>query len=190
MLRESGDLQGDPKPITHAVKFYEKGDRPLEIITSRQWFIRTSDVKDRLLARGGELEWHPDYMRHRYENWVNGLTGDWNITRQRFFGVPFPVWYPLSASGEPDYTSPLLPSEDELPIDPVCRMTVAPEHSAGHLSHEGVGYFFCSLECASAFVDVAPQTAHKTHVVRSVDKDTDVQEVQYARLGEDQNSDI
>ena len=118
MLRASGDLVGDPKPITHAVKFYEKGDRPLEIVTSRQWFIRTMEVREALLARGRELQWHPEYMRTRYENWVNGLAGDWCISRQRFFGVPFPVWYPVRADGTLDYGRPLIPDEARLPIDP------------------------------------------------------------------------
>jgi valyl-tRNA synthetase len=118
LLKDAGDLIGDPRPITHPVKFFEKGDRPLEIITSRQWFIRTSDVKDRLLARGARLEWHPDYMRHRYENWVNGLAGDWCISRQRFFGVPFPVWYPIDANGHVAYDRPIAPPESRLPIDP------------------------------------------------------------------------
>ena len=84
-LKESGDLIGDPRPITHAVKFYEKGDRPLEIVTSRQWFFKTIELREALLARGRALQWHPDYMRTRYENWVNGLNGDWCISRQRFF---------------------------------------------------------------------------------------------------------
>ncbi len=118
LLRESGDLQGDPKPITHHVKFYEKGDRPLEIVTSRQWFIKTIDYREAFIARGREMAWHPEYMQARYENWVNGLNGDWCVSRQRFFGVPFPLWYPLRADGTTDYNRPLVPDESRLPIDP------------------------------------------------------------------------
>ena len=117
-LQADGALIGDPRPITHHVKFFEKGDRPLEIITSRQWFIKTMDFREALLARGRELQWHPAYMRARFENWVDGLNGDWCVSRQRFFGVPFPVWYPLGADGAPDYARPLVPDEGRLPVDP------------------------------------------------------------------------
>jgi valyl-tRNA synthetase len=118
LLRESGDLLGEPRPITHAVKFYEKGDRPLEIVTSRQWFIKTMDAREALLARGRELGWHPSYMQARLENWINGLVGDWCISRQRFFGVPFPVWYRVRDDGSVDHDARLLPAEERLPIDP------------------------------------------------------------------------
>ena len=118
MLREAGNLISEPRPITHAVKFYEKGDRPLEIITSRQWFIRTMEHRDRLKKRGRELQWHPGYMQARLENWIDGLTGDWCISRQRFFGVPFPLWYPVRADGTLDYEQPLIPDESRLPVDP------------------------------------------------------------------------
>ncbi len=117
-LQASDDLVGEPRPITHSVKFYEKGDRPLEIITSRQWFIKTIEFRDGLLARGRDLSWHPPYMLARYENWTNGLNGDWCVSRQRFFGVPFPVWYGVSAEGRVDYGRPMVPREENLPIDP------------------------------------------------------------------------
>jgi len=118
LLRQSGDLQGEPRPITHAVKFYEKGDRPLEIITSRQWFIKTMASRDAFIERGRQMQWHPEYMQARYENWVNGLNGDWCISRQRFFGVPFPVWYAVTPAGAVDYSRPIVPDEAQLPVDP------------------------------------------------------------------------
>jgi valyl-tRNA synthetase len=121
-LRETGELHGDVRPITHAVKFYERGSRPLEIVTSRQWYIRNGgrdqDRRETFLARGKELAWFPDHMRHRYEHWVEGLNGDWLISRQRFFGVPIPLWYSLDTAGEPDYDHPIVPAEETLPIDP------------------------------------------------------------------------
>ena len=122
MLRESGDLDGDPRPITHAVKFYEKGDKPLEIVTTRQWYLKNGgtdpDLRDALIRRGRELTWHPPHMRVRYENWVDGLTGDWLISRQRYFGVPIPIWYAVDADGVPDFARPMVPAESALPVDP------------------------------------------------------------------------
>jgi valyl-tRNA synthetase len=120
LLTASGELIGDPKPITHAVKFFEKGDKPLEIVSTRQWYIRNGardeKLRETMLERGREISFAPDFMRVRYENWVGGLTGDWLISRQRFFGVPIPVWYQLDADGEKGAV--IVPAEDALPIDP------------------------------------------------------------------------
>jgi valyl-tRNA synthetase len=134
-LRASGDLEGEPVATQRKTNFYERGEKPLEIVTSRQWYIRNggreftrpgaaTDLKSELLQRGKELDFHPDFMRVRYENWVNGLNGDWLISRQRFFGVAIPLWYPVLESGEVDFDHPLVPSEAALPVDPTSQ---APE---------------------------------------------------------------
>ena len=128
-LRSSGELKGEPTKTMRQTNFFEKGDKPLEIVTSRQWYIRNggrawtnpasgSDLNEELIGRGRELEFHPDFMRVRYENWVKGLKGDWLVSRQRFFGVPFPLWYRVDADGQVNYDDIITPSEAALPVDP------------------------------------------------------------------------
>ena len=122
ILAESGDLEGDPRPITHPVKFFEKGDKPLEIVASRQWYIRNGGrdaaLRKDLVARGDEINWIPSYMQARYSDWVEGLNGDWLISRQRFFGVPLPLWYHLDSNGDPLWENPITPRPEQLPVDP------------------------------------------------------------------------
>ena len=125
-LRATGDLDGEPTSTLRMTNFYEKGDKPLEIVTSRQWYIRNGGreegagvgLREALLGRGRELAFHPDFMRVRFENWVNGLNGDWLISRQRFFGVAIPLWYPVLPDGTVDHDHPIVPDEASLPVDP------------------------------------------------------------------------
>jgi valyl-tRNA synthetase len=118
LLRRAGALAAPPARVTQTVKFYEHGTQPVEILSSRQWFVRTLDLKSALLARGAELSWHPAFMRSRFQTWVEGLASDWCVSRQRFFGVPFPLWFPVGADGAVDHDHPLVPDEAWLPIDP------------------------------------------------------------------------
>ncbi|MDN5790106.1 MAG: valine--tRNA ligase [Micrococcales bacterium] len=138
-LRASGDLDGEPVKTQRKANFYEKGDKPLEIVTSRQWYIRNGgrdvDLRAALVRRGEEIDFHPAFMQARYRNWVEGLKGDWLISRQRFFGVPFPVWYPLDPQGEADYSRPLTPPESALPVDP--QIDVPAGYTAGQRGAPG-----------------------------------------------------
>lgn len=138
-LALAGCLIGAARPIRHAVKFFEKGDRPLEIVATRQWYLRNGGrdpmLREALLARGAELRWHPPFMGSRYANWVSGLNGDWLISRQRVFGVPIPLWYPLDAECQPDYGAPIQPDEATLPVDP--QSEVPPGYRADQRDQPG-----------------------------------------------------
>lgn len=120
-------LMAEPRAVEHSVKFYEKGERPLEFISTRQWFVRLLDKKDQLLAAGDQIDWHPEFMRYRYRSWTENLAFDWAISRQRYFGVPFPVWYRLDENGQRDFEHPILADPDTLPIDPAT--TAAPGYA-------------------------------------------------------------
>ena len=112
-------LVSEPRPIEHPVKFYEKGDRPLEFVTTRQWFVKLLEHRDALREQGRKIQWHPAHMETRYQNWVEGLNQDWCVSRQRYFGVPFPVWYPTDANGEAVYDKPIFAQAASLPVDPM-----------------------------------------------------------------------
>jgi len=124
-LKESGDLDGEPQATQRMANFYEKGDKPLEIVSTRQWYIknggRDAELRQHLVGMGDDIAWHPGYMQSRYTNWIEGLNGDWLVSRQRFFGIPFPVWYLLDEDGEPDYENPILAPEYDLPVDPASQ---------------------------------------------------------------------
>jgi valyl-tRNA synthetase len=118
MLDEADAIDGAPEKTRRMVKFFEKGDRPLEFVVSRQWFINVLDKKDKLIEQGRKINWRPDMFRKRYEDWVEGLNQDWSVARQRYFGVPIPVWYGVNAEGEVDYSKLILPRTEDLPVDP------------------------------------------------------------------------
>jgi valyl-tRNA synthetase len=135
LLRADGSLAGEPRPITHAVKFYERGSRPLEFLPTRQWFVRLLAHREALLEQGRKIAWHPSHMRLRYENWVQGLNQDWCVSRQRFSGVPFPVWYRLDGEGEADHERPIYARPEDLPVDP--RLEPPPGYSESQRGKPG-----------------------------------------------------
>ena len=131
----SAPLQGEPERMDHAVKYYEKGERPLELVPTRQWFARLLDKKEALLTKGAEIGWYPSFMKGRYEDWTQNLGLDWCLSRQRYFGVPIPIWYPLADDGTPIFESPILPSGSALPIDPMTD--VPPGYEASQRDQPG-----------------------------------------------------
>ena len=132
---EGAALVGEPRPTDQIVKFFEKGDRPLEFVPTRQWFIRTLEHKEALLAQGDKIQWHPPHMKTRYTHWVEGLNQDWCISRQRHFGVPFPVWYPLDDACEPEFSRPIYADKEALPVDPLTD--VAPGYTEDQRDQPG-----------------------------------------------------
>ncbi|MBS3091031.1 valine--tRNA ligase [Candidatus Pacearchaeota archaeon] len=110
-LKEEG-LLTKQEPIKHFVNVHERCGTEIEFIKSKQWFVRYLDLKGGMLKWGSELKWYPEFMKHRYDNWVNGLQWDWLISNQRYFGVPFPLWYCKKCE------EPILAEESQLPVDP------------------------------------------------------------------------
>jgi valyl-tRNA synthetase len=115
LLKEAG-LLIKQTPILQTVKCAERSGAPLEILATKQWFVKTLEHREAMLKRSAELNWHPKSMKNRLDNWINGLSWDWCISRQRFFGVPFPVWYSKRAGEE---GRAIFASLDQLPVDPL-----------------------------------------------------------------------
>ncbi len=111
-LKKSGHLIKQ-EPIKHVLNVHERCKTPIEILTAKQWFIRYLDLRDEFIAKAEQLQWVPAHMRKRLDNWINGLKWDWNISRQRYYGVPFPVWYCKKCGAV------MLAEEKQLPVDPL-----------------------------------------------------------------------
>ena len=106
------------KPLNHNVGVHDRCSTPVEFILAEQWFIKILENKEKFIDAGNRMSWHPQFMKTRYDEWINNLKWDWNISRQRFYGVPFPVWY-CAECGEV-----VVASEKELPVDPAVSMPV------------------------------------------------------------------
>jgi valyl-tRNA synthetase len=118
-LGEAG-LILDEQPIRQSVRVHERCDTPVEYLEQPQWFVRVLDLKPELLARGDQVAWHPEHMGVRYRHWVENLSWDWCLSRQRYFGVPFPLWY-CADCGE------VVPARPEqLPVDPLVDRPLDP----------------------------------------------------------------
>ena len=111
-LQKQGLLVKSEK-IEHSVSTHERCGNEIEIINSPQWYIDILSIKDELIKAADEINWHPESMKTRYLDWVNNLKWDWCISRQRYFGVPFPVWY-CKECGDV-----MIPEDKELPLNPL-----------------------------------------------------------------------
>ncbi|MGH3871606.1 MAG: valine--tRNA ligase [Pseudonocardiaceae bacterium] len=117
LLKDSGELL-DSTSIRQVVGVHERCSTPVEFQIRPQWFVRIMEHRERFRVRATELEWAPEMMMRRLDDWIDGLKWDWNITRQRHYGVPFPVWYRLDENGEPIQDHVLTPELSALPVDP------------------------------------------------------------------------
>jgi valyl-tRNA synthetase len=125
---EEKNLIQEQKQINHVVNVHDKCGNEIEFIPTEQWFIKILDKKEKWLSQGKKINWYPKFMYKRYENWVKGLEWDWNISRDRHFGIPIPVWYCEKCK------ETIVADKKELPVDPTntkkkcsCGETAKPE---------------------------------------------------------------
>jgi len=111
-LKKDGRIE-KIEPIKHVVNVHERCGTDIEFIMTDQWYIKYLDLKDKFLKAGRKIKWYPKFMRIRYDHWVKGLKWDWCISRQRYFGVPFPVWYCKKCN------EIILADKNDLPVDPL-----------------------------------------------------------------------
>ncbi len=130
LLDEFGYLL-ERKPVEQSVRVHERCDTPVEYIVEQQWFVRVLDHKEEFLEAGEKIHWRPEHMRSRYRAWVENLNWDWCISRQRYFGVPFPVWY-CQQCGEIRLADP-----EDLPVDPLVEQPSQPCEKCGSTNFFG-----------------------------------------------------
>ena len=152
--------------IEQTVKVHERCDTPIEYVTSKQWFIKIADQKDTWLELGRQIKWYPENRYSDYENWVNGLNWDWCISRQRYYGVPIPVWYD-KRSGEP-----VLPSLEfcVLPVVPCCTEAPLGALPLSLALAEPAGAVFCFVLAAGAVRTPAAGPTPKVRPIKNQGK--------------------